>query len=48
MEWKDMMREANEDPGVIVAATYDGREEALNNFFNGIEKCEKALNEYLE
>lgn len=43
-----MMREANEDPGVIVAATYDGREEALNNFFNGIEKCEKALNEYLE
>lgn len=48
MEWKDLMREASEQPGVIEAATFDGREESLNNFFNGIESCEKALNEYLE
>ena len=48
MEWKDMMREANEEPGVIIAATFDGRQEMLNGFFSGIEKCEKALNEYLE
>lgn len=47
-EWKDMMREANEDPGVIAASTFDGREELLINFFSGIELCEKALNEYLE
>lgn len=48
IEWKDMMREASEDPAVIVAATYEGREELLNNFFSEIELCEKALNEYLE
>ena len=48
IEWKDMMREASEDPCVIVAATYEGREELLNNFFTEIELCEKALNEYLE
>jgi dynein heavy chain len=33
MEWKDMMREASEDPGVINASTADGREEQLNGFF---------------
>ena len=48
IEWKDMMREASEEPGVISAATYEGREELLNNFFTEIELCEKALNEYLE
>ena len=48
IEWKDMMREAAEDAGVITAATYDGREELLDGFFTGIEACEKALNEYLE
>jgi len=48
IEWKDLMREACEDPGVVVAATFEGREELLNNFFTEIELCEKALNEYLE
>jgi dynein heavy chain len=48
IEWKDMMREASEDPGVINASTYEGREERLNEFFSDIELCEKALNEYLE
>jgi len=48
IEWKDMMREASEDPGVIVAATYEGREELLNTFFTEIECCEKALDQYLE
>ena len=48
IEWKDMMREASEDPGVVAACTFDGREELLNNFFTEIELCEKALNEYLE
>jgi len=42
------MREASEDPGVIVAATFDGREELLKGFYEGIEECEKALNQYLE
>jgi len=43
-----MMREAIEEPSVITACTYDGREELLNIFFQEIEQCEKALNEYLE
>lgn len=33
MEWKDMMREASEDPIVTNAACFDGREEMLNGFF---------------
>jgi len=47
-DFKEMMREAREDPGVVVACTYEGREERLNTFFSEIELCEKALNEYLE
>lgn len=43
-----MMREASEEPGVVTASTYEGREERLNEFFADIELCEKALNEYLE
>lgn len=46
--FKEMLREAREEPGVIIACTWDGREELLNNFFLEIETCEKALNEYLE
>lgn len=42
------MREASEEPGVILACTYDGREEALNTAFAEIEVCEKALFAYLE
>ena len=42
------MREARDEPGVITACTYDGREELLNLFADEIEICEKALNEYLE
>lgn len=42
------MREAREEPGVITACLWEGREELLTNFFAEIELCEKALNEYLE
>ena len=37
IDWKDMMREAAEEPGVVTACTFEGREELLNNFFNEIE-----------
>jgi len=47
-EWKEMMREAAEDPGVVSAATADGREEMLHSFNAEIQLCEKALNDYLE
>lgn len=43
-----MMREAVEEPGVVFACTFEGREELLNTFFNEIELCEKALLSYLE
>jgi dynein heavy chain len=42
------MGEAREEPGVVAACTFDGREELLKTFFADIELCEKALNEYLE
>jgi len=47
-EWKDLMREAKEEPGVVAACTADGREELLNTFNSEIETCEKALNDYLQ
>lgn len=48
IEWKDLMREAAEDPLVINACTADGRFAILVDFFNDIETCEKSLNDYLE
>ena len=47
-EWKDMMREASEEPGVVAACKFEGRDELLHSFYQEIELCEKALNEYLE
>lgn len=43
-----MMREARDEPQVITACLWEGREELLTNFYAEIELCEKALNEYLE
>jgi len=47
-QFRDMMREARDEPQVITACLWEGREELLTNFFAEIELCEKALNEYLE
>lgn len=46
--FREMMFEAREEPQVITACTWEGREELLTNFYVEIEMCEKALNEYLE
>lgn len=46
--FKDMLREACDEPQVVAACVHEGREELLVNFFKEIELCEKALNEYLE
>lgn len=43
-----MMREAQEEPGVVAAATFDGRDELLNTFHAEIEQCEKSLFDYLD
>lgn len=37
--FKEMMREAREEPGVVVACTWEGREELLNGFLGEIELC---------
>jgi dynein heavy chain len=47
IDWKEMQREASEDPGVVPACTFDGRDELLNTFHQEIELCEKALFDYL-
>jgi dynein heavy chain len=47
-QFKDLMREARDEPGVVMACTYENREELLNTFFIEIELCEKALFAYLE
>lgn len=39
---------AAEDPGVITACNFEGREEILFELHGEIELCEKNLNEYLE
>jgi len=33
IEWKEMMKDASEDPGVVDAATFDGREQLLHSFY---------------
>jgi dynein heavy chain len=45
--FKEMMREAREEPGVVVACTFEGREELLRGFLGEIELCERALRDYL-
>jgi dynein heavy chain len=48
IDWKELMRDAVENAGVVEACLADGREEQLNGFYQDIETCEKALNAYLE
>lgn len=48
IDWKEMMRDAVENNGVVEACTCEGRQEQLNGFYTDIETCEKALNAYLE
>ena len=47
-EWKDLMREAAEEPLVVQACLFDGRDAMLRDFYADIELCEKSLNDYLE
>ena len=47
-EWRELMIGAAEDPGVITACNFEGREEILFELHGEIELCEKSLNEYLE
>jgi len=46
--WKDLMMDASNSSLVVEICTAEGREAALKNICEGIDTCEKALNEYLE
>ena len=47
-EFKELMRDLNASTGVVTACCAEGREETLSSMLRELEKCEKALNEYLE
>ena len=47
-EWKGLMGDASEDSAVVNATNAEGRDKILEEFISEIDKCEKALNEYLE
>ena len=42
------MRDASESPSVVEACLAEGREELLQQLFEGIDTCERSLNDYLE
>mmetsp|Transcript_25191 Transcript_25191/g.84661 ORF Transcript_25191/g.84661 Transcript_25191/m.84661 type:complete len:4540 (+) Transcript_25191:178-13797(+) len=47
-EFKEMMREAVNEPNVVQACTVDGRELNLTRWKAGLDQCQKSLNEYLD
>ena len=47
-DFKDLMREAEVDPTVTGACTVDGRADRLSAMVSLLERCERALNEYLD
>jgi len=47
-DWRTLMTEAADDPAVINACNFEGREELLLDMYSVIETCEKSLNNYLE
>jgi dynein heavy chain len=47
-DFKEMMMQIQQKPSVVACCTTEGREEALRAMNKELEKCEKALNEYLD
>ena len=47
-EFKELMREAQFTPSAVECCTREGREEVLRAMMGALEKCQKALNEYLD
>jgi dynein heavy chain len=47
-EFKSVMKDLQGVPGVVQCCTTDGREPVLRSMTRELEKCERALNEYLE
>ena len=47
-QWKDLMKEAINETNAIIACNFEGRLENIEGMLAGLEKCEKALADYLE
>mmetsp|Transcript_13737 Transcript_13737/g.31794 ORF Transcript_13737/g.31794 Transcript_13737/m.31794 type:complete len:4493 (-) Transcript_13737:49-13527(-) len=47
-EWKELMKEAQFNLNVIESCNMEGRLERIEAMLEGLEKCEKALADYLE
>ena len=47
-EFKELMKDVNVRTGVIDCCQTDGREQSLSSMVKQLEKCQKALNEYLD
>jgi dynein heavy chain len=47
-QWKDLMKEAANETNAVLACNMEGRLESIEGMLAGLEKCEKALADYLE
>jgi dynein heavy chain len=47
-EFKELIRDLQAKSGALVSCRAEGREQSLHTMHKELEKCEKALNEYLE
>ena len=47
-DFKETMVEVQANPGVVACCSANEREQMLSNMLKELEKCERALNEYLE
>jgi hypothetical protein len=46
-EFTTLMSEAKSAPNVVLACTNESRTQILEELTTGLERCQKALNEYL-
>ena len=47
-EFKELMKDAVNEPNVINVCSVDGRQESLTNMMAKLDQCQKSLNEYLD
>ncbi len=47
-QWKDLMKEAVNEVNAVLACNLEGRLDTIEGMLAGLEKCEKALADYLE
>jgi len=47
-EFKELMKEAVNEPNVLAVCSFDGRLDSLMSMMQRLEQCQKSLNEYLD